>query len=62
MSLTTFLNKIKKFVHNKDGASGIEYAILAAVVAVAIVAASDTVKLNLTNAFAKVATAITTVD
>ncbi|UVJ44577.1 Flp family type IVb pilin [Pseudomonas sp. LS1212] len=62
MSQTTFLKKIKHFVHNKDGASGIEYAILAAIVAAALVTVGPTFGVNLTAAFDKVAASIAKVN
>ncbi|WP_166362688.1 Flp family type IVb pilin [Pseudomonas akapageensis] len=58
MSPTTFLKKIKHFVYNKDAASGIEYTILAAIVATVLLGAVPTVKHAVNNAFQKVADAV----
>lgn len=58
MSLTTALKKIKKFVHDEDGASGIEYAIIVAMVALVLVGLMPGANTALTATFGKITTAL----
>ena len=54
------MNFIKKFVREEDGVTAIEYALIAALIAVAIIAAVTLVGTNLKLVFAKISTALTT--
>lgn len=49
---------IQKFGRNESGATAIEYGLIAALVAVAIIGALATMKDSLTNTFGKVANAL----
>ena len=54
-TVTTFAKLLK----NKDGATAIEYGLIAALIAVAAVAAMTTVGTNLTTLFTTIATSLT---
>lgn len=47
-------NLVSKFLKNESGATAIEYGLIAALIAVAIIAAAGTVGTNLTGVFTKV--------
>nr|WP_315470095.1 Flp family type IVb pilin [uncultured Sphingorhabdus sp.] len=47
---------IKKIFKNEDGASAIEYGLIAALIAVAAITAMTSLGTNLTNTFNRVAT------
>ena len=47
-----------RFVQNESGATAIEYGLIAALVAVAIIGALGTMKNSLTNTFGKVSNAL----
>jgi len=49
------MQHIKKFVANESGATAIEYALIASLVAVAIIAALNTMSGKLQNTFNEVA-------
>ena len=49
-------NLIVRFVKNESGATAIEYGLIAAGISVAIIAVVNTVGVNLTTIFQKVAT------
>ncbi len=51
---------IKKFLRNDEGASGIEYALVAAMVAIALVAFVPQVSSAVTTIFGNIAGALTT--
>ncbi|MEM8986556.1 MAG: Flp family type IVb pilin [Pseudomonadota bacterium] len=51
---------IARFAKDEDGATAIEYGLIAAGIAVAIITAVNTVGTNLTTMFTNVATAIST--
>jgi pilus assembly protein Flp/PilA len=46
---------LKRFLKNEDGATAIEYGLIAALIGVAIIVAVTTVGTNLTGTFNKVA-------
>jgi pilus assembly protein Flp/PilA len=46
---------IARFAKNESGATAIEYGLMAALISVAIIAATTTVGLNIANTFNKVA-------
>ena len=48
------INALNKFLKNEDGATAIEYGLIAALVAVAIVGALTTLGTNLTTMFGTV--------
>lgn len=52
------LSQIKSFVMNEDGATAIEYGLIAGLIAVAIVTAVTLVGTNLNSMFGKVNTAL----
>jgi pilus assembly protein Flp/PilA len=54
----TMHNKIIGFIQNRSGATAIEYGLIAALIAVAIVTALTTLGTNLTGTFNNVATAV----
>ncbi|WP_397450090.1 Flp family type IVb pilin [Pseudomonas sp. NA-150] len=60
MFLTKVIVKTRRFLRRKDGASGIEYAIIAAMVAVAIIAFLPTISTSVGTIFSKVDTALST--
>ncbi len=45
---------LRKFIRNEDGATAIEYALIASLIAVAIIAAVTTVGQKVTNVFTEV--------
>ena len=49
------MNGLKKLLRNEDGVTAIEYGLIAALIAVAIIAAVTLVGTNLTGTFNKVA-------
>jgi pilus assembly protein Flp/PilA len=55
----TMISQIKSFVANDDGATAIEYGLIAGLIAVAIVTAVTLVGTNLNTMFGKVNTALT---
>lgn len=48
------LKLIKKFVRNEDGATAIEYGLIAALIAVAVVGTMETLGSNLNSVFSNV--------
>ncbi|MHB8069782.1 MAG: Flp family type IVb pilin [Desulfobaccales bacterium] len=56
--MKTMLTKIKNFVREEEGASAVEYGLLVALIAVAIIVAVQTLGTNLSSTFSNVATAI----
>ncbi|MBV6286568.1 Flp family type IVb pilin [Pseudomonas aegrilactucae] len=59
MVLSRVLKQCKRFLQRTDGASGIEYAVVAAMVAVAIITVSDSVGNAVTGVLSGVVTALT---
>ena len=59
MPFTKIIKSIRKFCKRTDGASGIEYALVAAMVAVALVAFVPTISDGVTGIFEKIEGAIT---
>jgi pilus assembly protein Flp/PilA len=49
------IQSIKKFVANESGATAIEYALIASLIAVAIIGTVTTVGVNITSVFNEVA-------
>jgi pilus assembly protein Flp/PilA len=49
---------IKKLLRNEDGATAIEYGLIAALIAVAAVTVMGTVGTNLSSTFSKIATSL----
>jgi len=49
---------LKKFIANKDGATAIEYGLIAALIAVVIITALTTIGTNLSADFQSVATSL----
>ena len=60
MFLVKVIEKTRRFLRRKDGASGIEYAIIAAMVAVVIVGFVPTISTSVKNIFTSIDTALTT--
>lgn len=58
MSLKSLVSKVRKFKKEEEGASGIEYAIVAAMVAVAIITYSDTIKTGVDDTFKKISDSV----
>ena len=50
---------VKRFVREEEGVTAIEYGLIAALIAVAIITAVSTVGTNLTNTFNKVSSKLT---
>jgi len=59
MPFTKALQSIRKFFKRTDGASGIEYALVAAMVAVALVAFVPTISQGVTTIFTSIEGALT---
>lgn len=59
MVLSRILTQCKRFLQRTDGASGIEYAVVAAMVAVAIISVSDSVGTAVKGVLTSVVTALT---
>jgi len=53
--MKTMLTKIKNFVREEEGASAVEYGLLVALIAVAIITAVTALGTNLSGLFTKVA-------
>ncbi len=51
-------NWLKQFAGDQDGATSIEYALIAAFIAIAIITAVNAIGLDLTNVFNNAATAL----
>lgn len=60
MSISKVIRSIRKFCKRTDGASGIEYALVAAMVAVALVAFVPTISTGVTGIFTSIQGALTT--
>jgi pilus assembly protein Flp/PilA len=60
MRVSRILKSCKEFFHRKDGASGIEYAIVAAMVAVALTAFIPTISSSVAGVMKKVETSLGT--
>lgn len=58
MRLSRVLKSCKEFFYRKDGASGIEYAIVAAMVAVALTAFITPISTNVTGVMTKIENAL----
>lgn len=58
MSITKVIKSIRKFCERTDGASGIEYALVAAMVAVAIVAFVPNISTAIQGIFTTIQTAL----
>jgi pilus assembly protein Flp/PilA len=56
--MKTLLTKIKNFIHEEEGASAVEYGLLVALIAVAIIGAVTMLGTNLSAMFSSVATTI----
>jgi pilus assembly protein Flp/PilA len=56
--MKNLLTKIKNFVREEEGASAVEYGLLVALIAVAIIGAVTLLGTNLSNMFSNVATTI----
>jgi pilus assembly protein Flp/PilA len=54
------MNFIKNFIQNEDGVTAIEYALLAAVIAVVMVVGAKTLGTNLNTVFGNLATKVAT--
>lgn len=53
--MKSLLTKIKNFVREEEGASAVEYGLLVALIAVAIIVAVQTLGKNLSSTFSNVA-------
>ena len=53
-----FIQKAKAFVRDEDGATAIEYGLIAALISVAIIVAVQTIGTSLNSTFDSVATAL----
>ncbi len=58
--MQTLLNQIKDFIRNEDGASAVEYGLLVAGIAVAVMTAIYAIGTNLSSTFSNVASKLTT--
>lgn len=58
MKLTTLKNRVMAFVREEDGATAIEYALIAALIAIAIVTALGSAGTSITKLFEDVAKTI----
>lgn len=58
MKMTTVQQKVMAFVQDESGATAIEYALIAALIAVAIVAAVRSSGVSITNLFSRIATTL----
>jgi pilus assembly protein Flp/PilA len=58
--MKTLLTKIKNFIHEEEGASAVEYGLLVALIAVAIIVSVQLLGNNLSTMFGNVATTIST--
>lgn len=56
----SIVSNIKAFLHDEEGASGIEYALIAGVVAVALTASSDTIRTSIKSILSAISTKLTT--
>ena len=56
--MKSLLTKIKNFVREEEGATAVEYGLLVALIAVAIITAVTTLGTNLSGLFDKVATQV----
>ena len=52
------LNKMNQFMNNQDGATAIEYGLIAGLIAVVIIGATTTVGTKIKSAFTTVSTSI----
>ena len=52
--MNTFFSHVKNFVENEEGAIAIEYALLAALIGVALIAATVAMKENLCGVFKQI--------
>lgn len=52
------MNQVKNFIRNQDGATAIEYALIASLIAVFIIAAVRTVGTKVSTVFTEVGTAL----
>jgi len=55
----TYLNALKTLVTNEDGATAIEYGLIAGLIAVVIIAGVTTLGTNLTAGFTSIAAKVT---
>ena len=53
------MNFIKKFIHEEDGVTAIEYGLIAALIAVIIIASVTIIGTQLNIAFSKIGSALT---
>ena len=51
---------IERFLKDEEGASGIEYAMIAGMVAVVLATSSDSIRTSITSIFGKVSTQLST--
>lgn len=56
----SIVSNIKTFLQDEEGASGIEYALIAGVVAVALTASSDTIRTAIKGILTAISTKLTT--
>jgi len=49
---------LKNFLHNEDGATAIEYGLIAALIAVVVIGALTTIGTNLNTSFTSIATSL----
>lgn len=54
------IQSIKTFLQDEEGASGIEYALIAGVVAVALTASSDTIRTSIKSILGNISTKLGT--
>lgn len=58
--MNTLMNQIKAFIRNEDGASAVEYGLLVAGIAVAVMSGIYLIGSNLSSTFQGVASKLTT--
>ena len=57
--MKNLMNNVKRFMHDEEGVTAIEYGLIAALIAVGIIASVTTVREALIATFTSVATAMT---
>jgi pilus assembly protein Flp/PilA len=56
--MTTLINRIRRFIKNEDGPTAVEYAVMVALIAVAIIVTVQALGENLNTTFGNVSDAL----
>jgi pilus assembly protein Flp/PilA len=56
--MTTMINRIRRFIKNEDGPTAVEYAVMVALIAVAIIVTVQALGENLNTTFGNVSDAL----